>query len=396
MVGSVNIEGLFNRFNYKILFSNEDITILTGPNGFGKSTIIHGIQAIANSDLSFFEELAFRKFEIESDNGVVHVSKDEDNLIINGETVPKHVLRYLSRGIRPAFEDVQQYNEYRVQQLQYNDLLQQMKTVLPEVTLIKEQRLIKQPIRKTARMHDLDRSIESLEVIRSIPEQMIDIIKENSSRYAKVANELDSTFPERLFHQEKELAENEFHKKMEGMKEKVSKLNRNGITAIQELRDVQFRQEDARALKVYFEDFDKKYEQYCDLVARLELFREIINSRFRFKHIEIVGKDGFVIIDNDTKKPISLVKLSSGEKEIVVLFFELLFKVPDNSLLLIDEPEMSLHIAWQRLFIKDLKQIAKLRNLQVLVATHSPQLINGNWDIQRDLGELYKREHGFN
>ena len=85
-----------------------------------------------------------------------------------------------------------------------------------------------------------------------------------------------------------------------------------------------------------------------------------------------------------------MLKLSSGEKETIVLFYNLLFEISSGEILLIDEPEISLHIAWQRMFINDLKKIAELRNLTILVATHSPQMISGNRNIQIDLGELYK------
>ena len=75
---------------------------------------------------------------------------------------------------------------------------------------------------------------------------------------------------------------------------------------------------------------------------------------------------------------------SSGEKETIVSFYNLLFKISSGEILLIDEPEISLHIAWQRMFINDLIKIEELRNLTILVATHSPQMISGNRNIQID------------
>ena len=96
------------------------------------------------------------------------------------------------------------------------------------------------------------------------------------------------------------------------------------------------------------------------------------------------------MVDEKQGHPIPLSKLSSGEQEIIVLFYELLFEVPKGTLLLIDEPEISLHITWQRLFMEDLEQIVKMKSVTVIVATHSPQMISGNRQRQIDLGELYK------
>ena len=53
----------------------------------------------------------------------------------------------------------------------------------------------------------------------------------------------------------------------------------------------------------------------------------------------------------------------------------------ENTLLLIDEPEISLHIAWQKKFLADLRRIIALSPMDVMISTHSPQLISGNIDL---------------
>jgi predicted ATP-binding protein involved in virulence len=82
--------------------------------------------------------------------------------------------------------------------------------------------------------------------------------------------------------------------------------------------------------------------------------------------------------------------LSSGEQHELVMFYEFLFKVPKDSLLLIDEPELSLHIDWQQKFLKDLIEIADLAGFDVIIATHAPSIINNYWSLAVDLGELGK------
>ena len=56
-------------------------------------------------------------------------------------------------------------------------------------------------------------------------------------------------------------------------------------------------------------------------------------------------------------------------------------------IILIDEPENSLHVAWQSMFLNDIKQIAEGIDVQFIIATHSPQLIGNNWDKCFDLYE---------
>ena len=55
-------------------------------------------------------------------------------------------------------------------------------------------------------------------------------------------------------------------------------------------------------------------------------------------------------------------------------------------MILIDEPELSLHVSWQINFIEDLERILRLRRLKVLIATHSPQIIHDRWDLVQELG----------
>lgn len=77
--------------------------------------------------------------------------------------------------------------------------------------------------------------------------------------------------------------------------------------------------------------------------------------------------------------------LSSGEQHELVLLYELLFKVGRDSLILLDEPELSLHVVWQQQFLDELQQIAELSGFNVIIATHSPQIIHDRWDLTVEL-----------
>lgn len=119
--------------------------------------------------------------------------------------------------------------------------------------------------------------------------------------------------------------------------------------------------------------FDAMYEQ-------MRLFRDIINERrFSYKKLSIHPKQGFVFT-NANGEELSLTDLSSGEQHELILLYQLLFKVPKNALILIDEPEISLHVEWQKAFIQDMSEIIRLRGFDIMLATHSPSIINGHWD----------------
>ena len=93
-----------------------------------------------------------------------------------------------------------------------------------------------------------------------------------------------------------------------------------------------------------------------------------------------------MVTNNKTGSKINLEDLSSGEKHEIILMYDLLFSVSEGSVVLIDEPEISLHIAWQFNFIPDVKKIAQVADFHFIIATHSPQIINDDRDSSVRLG----------
>lgn len=68
---------------------------------------------------------------------------------------------------------------------------------------------------------------------------------------------------------------------------------------------------------------------------------------------------------------------SSGEQSIVIGFLGIASKIKDNSLILIDEPEVCLHPEWQERYIELLmKTFADYKGCHFIIATHSPQVIS--------------------
>ena len=131
----------------------------------------------------------------------------------------------------------------------------------------------------------------------------------------------------------------------------------------------------------------KKFKVFENLLDRVELLQDIINSRFLYKTMTVDKTHGFLFETDTTKQRIPLASLSSGEQHELVLAFELLFRVTEQPLILIDEPELSLHVTWQHKFLDDIERISALANLDFLVATHSPSIIHNRQDLMVELAE---------
>ncbi len=137
-------------------------------------------------------------------------------------------------------------------------------------------------------------------------------------------------------------------------------------------------------LAVWVDDVKTKLSVFDDLAARTELLKRVINARFLYKEM-VIGSDYGFSFRTPAGEPLSPALLSSGEQHELVLLYELLFKVASPALILIDEPELSLHVAWQEAFLRDLQQVAGLGDFDVILATHSPQIIGDRWDVTVEL-----------
>ena len=79
------------------------------------------------------------------------------------------------------------------------------------------------------------------------------------------------------------------------------------------------------------------------------------------------------IFENSASEEFDINDLSSGEKQLFLRTLSIKMLEPNNSIILIDEPELSLHPKWQQRIIEVYKKIGE--NNQIIVATHSPHIL---------------------
>jgi hypothetical protein len=209
--------------------------------------------------------------------------------------------------------------------------------------------------------------------------------------YAKHSQESDRTFPERLvrFIREgkKSLPEKELLVRMQDLEIKRQRLislgfldSEKGLGDLTE-EDVNSAPE---ALTIYVNDVHAKLAVFDDLSQRVGKLMDIINERFKYKTLALNREDGFRI-RTQSDNYVKLEDLSSGEQHELVVLYELLFRAPRNGIVLVDEPEISLHVAWQSRFLSDLTGILELTKSYGIVATHSPVIIGNRWDLTKEL-----------
>lgn len=424
MLQRICVKKLFGRFDYDIVLKSDGVTIITGPNGFGKSTMLKIIEAICFRNIGYFFQLDFKsitvfcdgtnKFGIKKNKqgeklSFLHnnISSEIDYNSYQSEVrLPSWIRRVgvnkwrdIKNGnilTRDDFYSVGETDDNQIFLMETpensNDTIKKSLSILTkakehigQVRLISEQRLIRE---------DLDqRSDEKrvVEVINDLPKKLMAQITHTSNQYSTVANKLDSSYPKRLLSENNGLKDEKAYTNcLNDARPKFDKLCKYDLANITLLEAGKYNAKYSEALKIYFEDFAEKYKVFEELIDKFEIFTKIVNERLTFKEVKISREKGIEVIDStNSEKVLSLRNLSSGEKQEIVLFYELIFETNSELLLLIDEPEISLHIAWQKKFLDDLLVVVKKSNIQVIVATHSPQIIGNHWDINIDLGELY-------
>lgn len=88
-------------------------------------------------------------------------------------------------------------------------------------------------------------------------------------------------------------------------------------------------------------------------------------------------KEISVFLEKQGSNKFELSNASSGELSLICSLIFLSISVKQNSIVLIDEPENSLHPAWQREYIGKIIAALAYRNVSVVVATHSPLVVSG-------------------
>ena len=132
-------------------------------------------------------------------------------------------------------------------------------------------------------------------------------------------------------------------------------------------------------------EYARDLEKYRnDIFAPLRLYENTVNSFLEDKTIA-VGKDGHLQIKLYSQSELNWRDLSSGEKQILILLTEALFQVDKPVVYIADEPELSLHVKWQGKLLESLVTLGGQK--QIIVATHSPDIVGEFHDKVIDLGE---------
>jgi predicted ATPase len=139
-------------------------------------------------------------------------------------------------------------------------------------------------------------------------------------------------------------------------------------------------------LQVYRRALEKRVQVLNTSSSLIKLFLDSVNSFLEKKRLVIRRLEGSPIpkvqVQFEDDSYASIQSLSSGERQIVTIIYSSTH-MSDQDIVLIDEPEISLHIDWQ---VKLLSSIAEqLNGKQIITCTHSPVIASGHEDQMAEL-----------
>lgn len=323
---SIRLKNLWGLYNIEWSL-NRHINILTGDNGAGKSTILHTLfTALTNTDPS--------PSLLEKSNGI-------DITFNDGSALKTGYINDSYATIREEAKNAE------TEKLWYSDILKQLtEKVESKYDVSKVKDIMVQTSVNFA--YSADRKvINDQKIFSRVKVDLIRTFDAIKNPDKQLVGKNDSWLPS--------------HSELDGLLRLALErfgyyLGKLGGMALQSMRE------------------GKVAEETVKVIQNKDAFIALLNQYFNESGKTIVTEDGtlqFKLVDSN--KIIDAYALSSGEKQILYTFLTVLFEERQNYILIMDEPEVSLHVTWQRKLIESIKKINP--NCQIIMATHSPAII---------------------
>lgn len=432
IIKRIHIEKLYERHDYEIEF-NPKLTFLYGANGCGKTTVLNILAAIITGKLYNLEDYKFESIELfyfnskkkeesikivmknkEKDNKEMQVMFDEKQYIVDDinnlkerlyrknedgniereflsifpfvkDIIDKFNYVYLPLN-RYGYDRFEEYEYYRYSRRRYyqiqdnpynsylNDSLRYISGLIRNSCMdinVRENRA-NDEFRKEvlSSMITVSSDMHILQIINEIDKcKWNDVMKSKEAYiktlkdigvYEKLKNDIE------VFFKDFKNAYDDY------VKQKSREEENSGIRIDLAWQYAQFKKIQNIA------ELAKENEKIKEKIRQpRELFLNVINDFFLSSgtHKKVmINSEGQIYFDTANGR-LKLSDLSSGEKQIIITFASMIFGLrgKETGIFIVDEPEASLHLEWQNKFVSSILKTNK--NIQLIFATHSPELI---------------------
>lgn len=398
-IDEIKVDKLFGHYNYTLRAPEEsNFMILYGDNGCGKSSILSTIFHLLNPERTnghrtAVSQIPFKKITINLSNGdAIEASRNnahDEKYIVKGINGNKVTFTYIW-GERAKIRSERHYESNEIEYEKYCQYLSnlQLNTLFmsanrqtisfdnDDVDLITDHPFNSVRMKKQSKEADLSDVMDSFqrwmqrnvmkntnEGYRNIDELYEGIINKYNSKQNSSTDDIKTSFSDLT----------ERNKKFKRLGLSTDILTDTFISKIQSMTNKKM-QELAPVLESYVSSLNIRLEALQPIESKLSILEKYLSKFFTGKKVQINALDGLMIssLDGET---LHYSKLSSGEKQVLYLFCSIIASVSKSSIVIIDEPEISLNIKWQREFLNVVNEMIGENNVQVIIASHSIELI---------------------
>ncbi len=401
-IAKVTINGFWHRFDASGKFL-PDVNIIIGKNGTGKTTFMNILHAVLTADVASLSEHEFDSATISLINGksrkTIRAIKIEDQkspivsveyqvsnqkyqlrlIGLEDRRFPVPIRRRLQEEaslIRSVLESLVSVTSLSVYRLRHDDDYEVRDARGTRIVSPVDYRL-GQALRGLT-LYQLELSQKAREVSTNLQSDVLASIlygKEDANdanyqwTFDKVQEQARLTS---AYDQLNSLSTNiarkiDFH--VNAIDEAIKNIQTTAPAEIAskgiDIRPLEALRKTRRIIELSLDAKKKTQEIYSQIEMFLRIIKEFISDKnFNFESGNLVIRTAHEIIAHE--------RLSSGEKQLIILMIEALLQARKPYIFLADEPELSLHIAWQRKVIPAVMEINP--NAQVIAATHSPEI----------------------
>jgi ABC-type cobalamin/Fe3+-siderophores transport system ATPase subunit len=395
-IDKFQVTGLFDLYNHTLDFTNEhtqssnegaSVVMIFGRNGVGKTTLLRMIDGLMTLNFDVFRNTKFEYACLTFSNGynisVKQIAAKEglDYLSVNYRNLETKLHPKEKGAISPEEQEnemtfVKQYNKDLDKfSFEFIDTERLIRKNLKDEILAEAKQLGK--IFKNQRIDTNRYLVDKVKgfirdsqinfsnyFLRTEPE-LFEKILNNLENLKEITSSdlllrIDNLLKSEIDYKIDDLGLTKEKWDKEKLKETITKSssNQNKLTIIAS----------------YIEVLESRNMERMSLAERLIKFESLLNE-FLFDKTITINNEGFLINSkNQTNELLNESQLSTGEYHLLYLTTLALCTKVKGTVIAIDEPEMSMHIGWQRKLVDTLVKISSKASPQMIFATHSPDI----------------------
>lgn len=432
-IKSIVVERLFGLYDYTLnipLEAEDNVFILYGDNGTGKSTILKLVYHLISSEVgcahkSYLANVAFKSLTVTLDDEIRVIAQRHDD---NDDLIGDYMMEFQNGDKLIECEMPCEWNEEShrfsinffssskdsINRRNYHQILRYLSDF--SVFYISDQRNDEQRENysdlRPRRIRPLEDPVEKEMTLLHewIIGQALEASKKGEEGTSEIYVKILAKLCDRKKKEEKLLTYEETQQEMERLLLRAQSYAQIGFISetgysdiVAKLGKVQRknRQPAADILKPYIEIQKNRIEALDNLFETIIYLNKSLNDYlYKKRVIYSVGK-GFKFyqqkaVDNnkqeapcDEKDEIKVKRLSSGERQLLRLFSMVIRNSNACPIIIIDEPEISLNIKWQRRLLSTLNFFVRDTKAQFVVATHSFEILSSHLKNTVKVGDSY-------